>query len=61
MKEKKGMRSATMPKDHFERNEGQLNKVGGSKYSSEFGNPQSLDRMNDGLSNYVRKNKMKYE
>ncbi len=46
---------------HFDRNEGQLGPGGGSKYSSEFGNPKSLDKMNEGLCNYVKKNKMKYE
>lgn len=61
MKSKSGMRSATMPKEHFEKKEGQLNKVGGSKYSSEFGNPQSLDKMTNGLANYAKKNKTKYE
>jgi hypothetical protein len=61
MKEKKGLRSATMPKEQFERNEGQLNPVCGLKYATEFGNPQSLDKMTSGLSNYVKKNQMKYE
>lgn len=60
MKDKGSMRSATMPKDHFERKESQA-PVSGLKYSSEFGNPQSLDKMNSGLANYVKKNKMKYE
>ncbi len=59
--EKEGMRGAKMPMSHFERNEGQLGPGGGSKYSSEFGNPKSLDKMNEGLCNYVKKNKMKYE
>ena len=56
-----GMRSAKMPSREFERNEGQLNPSCGLKYSTEFGNPHSLDKMTKGLSNYVKKNKMKYE
>ncbi len=59
-KDKGGMRSATMPKDHFERNEGQLNPVSGLKYSSEFGNPQDLDKNSEGLASYVRNHRMKY-
>jgi hypothetical protein len=60
MKEKGGMRSAKMPSEKFERNEGQLNPVCGLKYASEFGNPQDLDKNTAGLANYVKKNKMKY-
>jgi hypothetical protein len=60
-KEKGGMRSATMPKEHFERKEGKLSSESRMKYSSEFGNPNSLDKMTSGLSNYAKKNKMKYE
>lgn len=60
MKDNKGMRSATMPKEKFERNEGQLNPVCGLKYATEFGNPQDLDKNSAGLANYVKKNKMKY-
>jgi hypothetical protein len=59
-KEKGGMRSATMPKDHFERKEKQAPGIN-AKYSSEFGNPHSLDKMTEGLAGYAKKNKMKYE
>jgi hypothetical protein len=59
-KEKGGMRSATMPKEHFEKNEGKLGHTSNLKYASEFGNPQDLDKANEGLANYVKKNKMKY-
>lgn len=59
-KDKGAMRSATMPKQQFERNEGQLNPVCGEKYATEFGNPEDLDRSTTGLANYVKKNKMKY-
>jgi hypothetical protein len=59
-KDKGGMRSATMPKEKFERNEGQLNPVCGLKYATEFGNPQDLDKNSAGLANYVKSHKMKY-
>ena len=59
-KEKGGMRSATMPKEKFERNEGQLNPVCGLKYATEFGNPEDLDKSSAGLANYVKSHKMKY-
>lgn len=58
-KEGKGMRSAVMPKEHFEKKEPQL---GGAnlKYGSEFGNPEELDKSNRELSSYVKKHRMKY-
>ncbi len=59
-KEKGGMRSATMPKQEFERNEGQLNPVCGLKYATEFGNPEDLDKASAGLANFVKTHKMKY-
>lgn len=58
--DKGGMRSATMPKEKFERNEGQLNPCCGLKYATEFGNPEALDKSTKGLADYVKKNKMKY-
>ncbi len=54
-----GMRSATMPKDHWQKNESQVMSCD-QKYASEFGNPQDLQRSADALAAYVRKNKMKY-
>ena len=59
-KEAKGMRSARMPQEHFEKDAKQAPGVN-EKYSSEFGNPESLDKMTEGLANYARKHKMKYE
>jgi hypothetical protein len=59
-KEKSGMRSPTMPKEHFERKEGELGHTSKEKYATEFGNPADLDKNNKGLADYVRKNKMKY-
>ena len=60
MKESKsGMRSPTMPKEHFEKKGGDL-KAGNLKYATEFGNPEDLKKSNDGLVDYAKKNKMKY-
>jgi len=55
-----GMRSAKMPAHQFERNEGKLGHTSNEKYATEFGNPQDLDRANEALASYVKKNKMKY-
>jgi len=55
-----GMRNAKMPNKEFERNEGELGHTCNEKYATEFGNPKDLDRANEGLSSYMRKNKMKY-
>ena len=61
MKEAKGgMRSAKMPSDHHETNQGKLGHTSNEKYASEFGNPKDLDRNNEALASYARKNKMKY-
>ena len=56
-----GMRNAKMPRNEFERDEGQLNPCCGMKYATEFGNPKSLDKMTSGLANYMKSHKMKYE
>jgi hypothetical protein len=58
--DKGGMRSATMPKEKFEKKEGQLGHNCKLKYATEFGNPADLDKNNEGLANYAKKNKMKY-
>lgn len=58
-KDKGGMRSATMPKEHFEKKFDCLDGAN-LKYCSEFGAPEELKRANDGLANYVKKHKMKY-
>jgi hypothetical protein len=54
------MGNAKMPQERFERSAPQA-PVCGEKYGTEMGNPESLDRMRSGLSNYVKKHKMKYE
>ena len=56
---KDGMRSATMPKEHWEKREPNL-ESGNEKYASEFGNPEDLQRSNDALVSYAKKNRMKY-
>lgn len=55
-----GMRNARMPAREFEKPQGKLGHTCGEKYASEFGNPKDLDRANEGLANYMKKNKMKY-
>ena len=57
--DKSGMRSATMPKEHWEKDQSQVASCD-EKYASEFGNPQDLQRSGDALASYVKKNKMKY-
>ena len=59
-KEKGGMRSATMPKQEFERKEGELGHTSKLKYATEFGNPKDLDKANAGLASFVKSHKMKY-
>ena len=56
----KSMKSATMPKDHFERSEGELSHESKIKYATEMGNPKDLDKSTKGLADYVKKHKMKY-
>ena len=59
MKEK-GMRGAKMPGEHWEKDEGKLNKTSDMKYAGEFSNPEDLQRSTEQLAAYVKKNKMKY-
>ena len=61
MKKKEGMKQIGGPKEHFERDEGQLNPACGLKYGKEMGEPEGYDKMTAGLANYVKKNQMKYE
>ena len=60
MKDHKGMKSTTMPKEHFTKEEGKLVHTSNLKYATEMGNPADLDKNNKGLADYVKKNKMKY-
>jgi len=57
---KKAKSGVGMPKEHSEKGQGKLGHTSNIKYASEMGNPQDLDRANEGLANYVKKKKMKY-
>ena len=60
MKDHKGMKSTTMPKEQFTKEQGKLGHTSNLKYATEMGNPADLDKNNKGLADYVKKNKMKY-
>ena len=60
MKDNKGMKSTTMPKEHFEKSQGKLGHTSNLKYSGEMTAPSDYDKANQGLSNYVKKHKMNY-
>ncbi len=60
MKEKSGMKSTTMPKEQFTKDQGKLGNTSNLKYATEMGNPSDLDKNNKALADYVKKNKMKY-
>lgn len=57
----KGMKSAILPKEHFERD---VNDVAccDLKYASQstMENPEDLKKSADGLANFVKSHKMKY-
>ncbi len=55
----KGMRSAKMPKEHFEKDMSKMMSCD-EKYAGEFSNPEDLERSNNALASYVKKHKMKY-
>ncbi len=58
MKAKKG--SAGLPKEHSEKAQGKLGHNSNLRYAdSEMGNPGELDKRNEGLASYARKNKSK--
>jgi hypothetical protein len=58
-KVKSGMRSPTMPKEHFEKRYDKLDSAD-LKYCSEFGAAEEYKKANDGLANFVKKHQMKY-
>ncbi len=57
---KKESGSAKLPKDHWEKNEGELSKECKMKYASEMGAPSEYDRRSSGLADYVKRNKEKH-
>jgi len=59
-REKGGMRSAKMPSEQKEVDQGKLGYTSNLKYATEFGNPEDMDRASEGLANYVKKKQMKY-
>ncbi len=59
MKEKSGMKSPTMPKEQFTRNEGKLGHTSDLKYASDMGAPQEYDKANKALADYAKKNRFK--
>lgn len=60
MKSKSGMKSPTMPKEEFVRNEGSLGHQCKLKYATEMGNPADLDKNNKALADFVKKHKAKH-
>lgn len=54
-----GMKSPTMPKEHFERSYPKMDGVD-MRYASEMGAAEEYHKANEGLRNYVRKHKMSY-
>ena len=54
------MKGAEMPQERFEKKVRGTAPVCGLKYSGEMNNPEELDKMEEGLASYVKKNQMKY-
>jgi hypothetical protein len=59
MAKKEKSTKAVLPKEQWERNQGELGQSCNEKYATEMGNPEELSRSTAGLANYVRKNLMK--
>jgi hypothetical protein len=49
-----------LPKDHWEKNQGDLEGCKMKYTPTEMGNPEELSKSNRDLVNYVKKHKMKY-
>ena len=56
-----GMRSPTMPKEHWEKHAGDLD-VANTKYAGKdsMSNPEELSMANHHLAEYAKRHKMKY-
>ena len=54
------MKSAMLPKEKFERNEGEMGHECKLKYATEMGNPKDLDKSTAALASYVKKHKAKH-
>ncbi len=54
------MKGAEMPQERFERKVRNTAPVCGLKYASEMGNPEDLDRAEEGLANYVKGHQVKH-
>ena len=59
MEKKKGGH-AGMPREKWEKGEGELSHECKLKYAGEFSNPEDLDKMTKGLASYVKSHQMKY-
>lgn len=58
----KGMSNhqSKMGSEHWEKSQGELAEESDLRYTNKP-NPEALDNMTRGLSNYVKKNQMKYD
>ena len=51
---------ASMPREKYEKEEGEMGHESNLKYAGEFSNPHDLDKATKGLAEYVRKHQMKH-
>ncbi len=54
-----GMKSPTMPKEHFERSYSKMNECVDTRYCSEMNAAEEYHAANKGLANYVKSHAMK--
>lgn len=57
--EKMKSKGGPLPKEHWEKNISDVTSSNG-RYASEFGAAEEYKKAADGLTNYVKKHKMKY-
>lgn len=53
------MRSATMPKEQFEKDMQEI-EVSRAKYAGQFDNPEELEKSANALASYVKNHRMRY-